>query len=403
MKKLLAVVSLFALALALPAGAGVQIIDGSSNPVFTDLPANGTLGALNTAVTLTLHGQGTATVQVNSIGSQTLIFEGTVDNVNWFTLSAVTVSTGVIVTTTTTTGQWAVDIASLVGFRVRCSVYSSGSAAVFVNASLQASTVSLDTPLPTGSNTIGALTANQSVNVAQIAAATVSTAASGVQKVGVVGNAGAAVDAVAGAAAPANVLFTSLAQIGATAASTAAAGVLKVGVVGNANAALDAANNAAAPANVLVTGAQLQSGATATAGTAGQVGSLVAGLDHVLYVRPGGPVNWSCFVEAVTATTQCKAAPAAGIKSYVTSITCSNEAATAQTVDVIFGTGAACVTGPTALTHKFAMGTLATTTSPFVVAHTFWAPLNPTAANAICVRPTAATAFGCTLTGYDAP
>ncbi len=358
MKKLLAPAGLFALALALPAGAGVQIIDGSANAVFTDLATNGSLGALNAAATLTLRGQGTATVQVVSIGSQTLAFEGTVDNTNWFALNAVTVGTGAIVTTTTSASQFTVDVASLVGFRVRCSAYTSGSASVFLNASLQSSAVSLDTPLPTGTNTIGALTANQSVNVAQIAAATVSTAAAGVQK---------------------------------------------VGISGNAAAAIDAANNAAAPANVLVAGVQLQSGATATAGTAGQVGSPVAGLDHVLYVRPGGPVNWSCFVDAVTVMTQCRAAPAAGIKAYVTSMACSNQAATANNIDVTFGTGANCATGTTALTHKFFGGTLATTTSPFVIQQTFWAPLNPTAANAICVRPSAATAFGCTLTGYDAP
>jgi hypothetical protein len=123
----------------------------------------------------------------------------------------------------------------------------------------------------------------------------------------------------------------------------------------------------------------------------------------VLYVRPGGPVTWSGFVEAVTATTQVRAAPAAGIKAYVTSVVCSNEAATAQTIDVVFGTGANCATGTTALTHKLAFGTNGTTTSPMVAAHTFWSPLAPTAASAICVRPSAATAFGCTLTGYDAP
>lgn len=52
-----------------------------------------------------------------------------------------------------------------------------------------------------------ALPANQSVNVAQIAAAATVTAAVGVQKVGVVGNAGAIFDAATGAAVPANGLF----------------------------------------------------------------------------------------------------------------------------------------------------------------------------------------------------
>jgi hypothetical protein len=192
--------------------------------------------------------------------------------------------------------------------------------------------------------------------------------------------------------------------VGNAAMVTAAAGVQKVGVVGGAaGAALDAANNATAPANVLMAGVQMQTGAQATAGTAGQAGNLVAGLDHVLYVREGGPVQWSCFVEAVTVTTQCLAAPAAGLKAYVDGLICSNEAATAQSVDVVFGTGANCVTGITALTHKIQFGTVATTTSPFVANQNFLVPLQPTAANAICLRPTAATAFGCTLTGHTAP
>lgn len=51
-----------------------------------------------------------------------------------------------------------------------------------------------NSPLPTGSNVIGALSANQSVNVAQVGGNATSTAAAGVQKVGVVGNAGATLD-----------------------------------------------------------------------------------------------------------------------------------------------------------------------------------------------------------------
>lgn len=170
-----------------------------------------------------------------------------------------------------------------------------------------------------------------------------------------------------------------------------------------ANDSYNAANNAAAPTNVNVMGAQLQSGTTAVVGTAGQVGSVTAGLDHVLYARAGGPVQWSCFVQAVTVTTQCQAAPAAGLKLYVTGVACSNLAATVQGVDVVYGTGANCVTGTTALTHKFQMGTLATTTSPFIAQWAMQTPLTPAAANAICIRPTAATSFGCTITGYTAP
>jgi hypothetical protein len=81
----------------------------------------------------------------------------------------------------------------------------------------------------------------------------------------------------------------------------------------------------------------------------------------------------------------------------------SNEAVTAQSLDIVFGTGANCATGTTALTHKHQFGTVATTTSPLIVSVSFLVPLVPTAANAICVRPSAATAFGTTITGYVAP
>ncbi len=115
------------------------------------------------------------------------------------------------------------------------------------------------------------------------------------------------------------------------------------------------------------------------------------------------PGRFSCFVQAVSATTQCQAAPAAGLRAYVTSVSISNLVATVQGVDIVYGTGANCATAPTAITHKFQLGTNAITTSPFLVAHTFETPLVPAAANAICLRPTAATSFGATITGYIAP
>jgi len=118
------------------------------------------------------------------------------------------------------------------------------------------------------------------------------------------------------------------------------------------------------------------------------------------------PNSWSCFVPlTATVTTECKAVAAAGMKHYVTSISLSNGAATVQGVDIVFGTGAACATGITALSHKFQMGTNQLTTSPFDISHTFGSntPLVPaTAATAICTRPTAATAYGATITGFTA-
>lgn len=132
-------------------------------------------------------------------------------------------------------------------------------------------------------------------------------------------------------------------------------------------------------------------------------GVFVAEAQDFFRVTPRPATFFSCFIQAVTVTTECQPAPAAGFRAYVTSVTLSNQAATVQTLDLVFGTGANCATGTTALTHKWQFGTNATTTSPFVVGALFNPGLVPTAANAICVRPTAATAFGATITGYIAP
>jgi len=113
--------------------------------------------------------------------------------------------------------------------------------------------------------------------------------------------------------------------------------------------------------------------------------------------------RFSCFVQAVTVTTQCQAAPVAGLRNYVVTFYAANQAATVQTLDIVYGTGANCATGLTAISHKFQFGTLQTTTNAFVVSALFPAPLIPAVATAICVRPTAATVFGATITGYTAP
>lgn len=161
------------------------------------------------------------------------------------------------------------------------------------------------------------------------------------------------------------------------------------------------ANNTAIVENPTLQGGEtLTPGNNPTAATSGNKRQILLDTEGLQYVRPGSSNPFSCFVEAVSVTTQCQAAPAANLKAYVTGIILSNEAATVQTLDIVYGTGANCGTGTTALTHKTQMGTVATTTSPFIIAVPLITPLVPAAANAICIRPSQATAFGATLTGF---
>lgn len=115
-------------------------------------------------------------------------------------------------------------------------------------------------------------------------------------------------------------------------------------------------------------------------------------------VASGPTTRFSCVVSAVTVTTQCQAAPAAGQSIYITDVVVSTNVATAQTLQLISGTGTNCVTGPVVATQAFAFGTTITN---------FWVswntPIKLAAASALCVKPSAATSFSATISGYTAP
>ena len=137
---------------------------------------------------------------------------------------------------------------------------------------------------------------------------------------------------------------------------------------------------------------------TPIAATANKIRRTTCTGEGMGYTLPTGPNTQSCFRDAVTITTQCFAAPAAGLRWYLTSASFSNQVATAQGLDIVTGTGANCVTGLTALTHKVSFGLVIGNESL-----TFQGPVVGAVASAICVRPTAATIFGNTLTGYIGP
>jgi len=127
-------------------------------------------------------------------------------------------------------------------------------------------------------------------------------------------------------------------------------------MVGNAGAAFDAPINGSAPANVVVAGVQLQN-AQPSAGTNGQVAAPTAALDHVLYVRQGGPVRFSCGIESGSSSyAQCQAGPGAGLKLYVTDITMTSMTMNGGNFNLGSGSGTNCGTGTTAIFPQGATG-----------------------------------------------
>ncbi len=106
--------------------------------------------------------------------------------------------------------------------------------------------------------------------------------------------------------------------------------------------------------------------------------------------RWGIPTNpFNCSIAALgTTLTQCQAAPATGLKNYISSVTCASTTSTASTCLVRYGTGTNCATGTTSILPT--LQSPANTGQPTNLSFSP-VPLIPTAANAICVIGGSAT------------
>ncbi len=149
-------------------------VSNSGNITTQNLVPAGTATANSAVLTGTLNGQNTLIIQVTGTYTGALSVQGTVDNTTWVTLT-----TAQTFTNAATSAQAATITSAAVGiFKVECSGYVqmrvtglaavTGTAVVTIRASNAGALTAFSGPIPTGTNTIGALTANQSVNAAQI-------------------------------------------------------------------------------------------------------------------------------------------------------------------------------------------------------------------------------------------
>jgi hypothetical protein len=123
--------------------------DGVTNETITDArPATAVLGALNAEVLMDLNGAATATFDIRtSAGALTLVFEGSVDGTNYFSLpafaqqqliaAAITQEAYVtsVVSATTCSGLYTVGVTGIRRVRCRVSAYTSGNITVGCRAS----------------------------------------------------------------------------------------------------------------------------------------------------------------------------------------------------------------------------------------------------------------------------
>lgn len=143
--------------LSLDTTGQLRIVETDSIQTAQNIAMNSTANAVTVIST---GGVSTATVQVTGTWTGTIIFEGSVDGgTNYFSNPMFAInSTGVFVTTATANGQWQGDIAGFSHFRVRCSITGTGTAVVSIRASSGTAAVGFDSPLPAGTNAIGAIT-----------------------------------------------------------------------------------------------------------------------------------------------------------------------------------------------------------------------------------------------------
>jgi len=313
----------------------IQLGDASANPFLTDVVSQAqTVGALNAAVTLQLRGQSTCTVQVTTIGSQTLVWEGTTDGVNWYALTVFPIGgfTGAPATSTTTTGQWVFVCAGMYQVRTRCSAYTSGSATVSMVASQGTNEQQVTTGIGQGATTAGQL--NQLVAGAVTTAAPTYTTAQ-TNPISLTTGGGLRGDL----ASQAGTAITAVPVAVGTGAPSGNAPVVNAAVFGGVSPA-GGARAATAPTGAIQLGAIGQN-TNPTSVTSGQMVGVAADLSGRIITTP---LNYRTLISHAGATVSVAtistllAAGAAGVFRDITMLVVTTAGAAAQTLTITDGT-----------------------------------------------------------------
>jgi hypothetical protein len=132
----------------------------------------------------------------------------------------------------------------------------------------------------------------------------------------------------------------------------------------------------------------------------------VSAPSQVPVIAPSLVTVWTCGLNGIAASlTQCQAAPAAGLKLYITDITVQTTTTTSGTYAIQTGTGSNCATGTAALFPV--SGTANRWNAPITTQSAsnfqFMTPLAAPAASAICLIGVATNTISVQINGYTAP
>jgi hypothetical protein len=153
----------------------------ASIPVTLSQTDRTNTGTITTTQSVAINSQGCAVVTVLLTGTWTgtVVFEGTIDNTNWNALNGIVPTTGVIASSATGNGNWEIESGGYQQVRIRGNSVATGSLTVALDAATGIQSVNLSSPLPTGSNTIGAVTGSGNFTVVQATAGNLNATVTG--------------------------------------------------------------------------------------------------------------------------------------------------------------------------------------------------------------------------------
>jgi len=129
-------------------------------------------------------------------------------------------------------------------------------------------------------------------------------------------------------------------------------------------------------------------------------------IDGRILVNTVHPTSFTCSLVGLAATlTECKAAPAAGRRYYITDVAFQTTTVTAGTFSIQSGTGTNCGTATAAvwpINSTAARWTAPISTSPTSMV-SLTMPIAVTTVHAICVIGTATNTINIQISGYVAP
>lgn len=327
--------------------------------------------AVGNGSSVLVYGASVAVVQVTGITTATITWEGTVDETNWVSLVAKNVASGAEASTATADGIYAVPVTGIVLLRARISAWTSGTIIAnaiatdkptsFVNTTVAAVIGVVDTELPTAAALNGTWA---KTTVAPIVGAAL-LLNDGTNLIQAVGGAGAVSSAVPRTTLASDDPAVTALQImddwdesdrakvnpiagqagvagGAGAAGATVQRVVLATDTTVPNVTGNVAHDAADSGNPVKIGGRAIA-AEITPATAADRTDFVADLTGKQIVLPyANPENFvsGCISSAMTGTTSTSliAAPAAGLRNYITQITVSNSHATVGT-DIIIQDG----------------------------------------------------------------